>query len=83
MKTQKAWHICLPRIPQIHIRCKMNGDLCFLIITTISTWAREMEKIFAQNFLLKCQFSQQMNFARLDAVEIAFLVIEEREYADT
>lgn len=55
----------------------------FLIITTISTWAREMEKIFAQNFLLKCQFSQQMNFARLDAVEIAFLVIEEREYADT
>lgn len=40
-------------------------------------------KIFAQNFLLKCQFSQQMNFARLDAVEIAFLVIEEREYADT
>ena len=57
--------------------------LPLLIITTISTWAREMEKIFAQNFLLKCQFSQQMNFARLDAVEIAFLVIEEREYADT
>ena len=54
-----------------------------MIITTISTWAWGMEKIFAQNFLLKCQFSQQMNFARLDAVEIAFLVIEEREYADT